>query len=231
MPELSLLEIIKYSLNSLFNSEVFILVILEFTILLIALIFSRLMDKRVVKISSILASLVVLSFYISNYVNTLVTFVNNVSTKLVELIYFPTTLEFMMIMVISFGIMIVTHLRSNSKLYIKILNSVLPLTISFLFLCIIEYINTNSIPFDEFSVFTNPVLMSLYELAMGLFISWLIGLIVIKIDKYIIDSLVVKNEEAEYLDLVTVNLPKAKEKEVEDDEDIELPRLKNGVIK
>ncbi|MCH5167184.1 MAG: hypothetical protein J1F35_04750 [Erysipelotrichales bacterium] len=226
MPELSLIEIIKYSLNSLFNSEVFILVILELAILIIALVFKKLMDKKIVGMTSIIASLIVLSFYISNYVNTLLTFLNNVSTKLVELIYFPTTLEFMLVMIISFGIMIGTYFKKEVKNYIKVINTVLPLTISFLFLSIIEYINVNSVPFDEFSVFTNPVLMSLYELAMGLFISWLIGLIVIKIDKYIIESLTatVTNEEPEeVLDLVTVNLP------VEDE--IELPKLKNGVLK
>lgn len=226
MPELSLIEIIKYSLNSLFNSEVFILVILELAILIIALVFKKLMDKKIVSMTSIMASLIVLSFYISNYVNTLLTFLNNVSTKFVELIYFPTTLEFMLVMIVSFGIMIATYFKKGVKNYIKVINTVLPLSISFLFLSIIEYINVNSVPFDEFSVFTNPVLMSLYELAMGLFISWLIGLIVIKIDKYIIDSLTTTatNEEVEEaLDLVTVSLP------IEDE--IELPKLKDGVLK
>ena len=122
--------------------------------------------------------------------------------------------------------MIITYLRKNSKTYLKILNTVLPLAISFLFLSIIEYINVNNVAFDEFSVFTNPILMSLYELAMGLFISWLIGLVVIKIDKYIIDSLTNQSEKEESYDLVTVTLPNEN-----DDEEIELPKLKNGVIR
>lgn len=226
MPELSLLEIIKYSLKSLFSSEVFVLVILELAILVIALVFKRLMNKKVVGITSSIASLIVLCFYISNYVTTLTVFINNVSTQLVELLYFPTTLEFMIVMLSSFAIMIITYLRKNSKTYLKILNTVLPLAISFLFLSIIEYINVNNVAFDEFSVFTNPILMSLYELAMGLFISWLIGLVVIKIDKYIIDSLTNQSEKEESYDLVTVTLPNDN-----DDEEIELPKLKNGVIR
>lgn len=223
MPELSLFEIIKYSIKSLLTSEVFILLILELAILLIALIFRKFMNKKVVKSTSIAASLVVLGFYISNYVSTLLVFINNVSTRLMEVIYFPTTLEFMIVMVISFAIMAITLINKNQKLILKVINSVLPLTISFLFLCIIEYINVNNVPFDEFSVFTNPILMSLYELAMGLFMSWLIGLVVYKIDSIIINSINASEVKETTGNLVTVTLPV--------DEEIELPKLKNGVIK
>ncbi len=230
MPELSLFEIIKYSLNSLISSEVFILVLLELAILIIALIFSRLMNKKVVRNTSIIASLVVLGFYISNYVSTVVVFLNNVSTRLIEVIYFPTTLEFMLVMIVSFVIMGATLLNTRSNKYLKIANTVFPLIISFLFLSIIEYINVNNIPFDEFSVFTNPILMSLYELAMGLFMSWLIGLVVVKVDTLIINSITSLNLSSNSTDLklVTVTMPS----DIKDDEDeVELPKLKNGVIK
>lgn len=224
MPELSLFEIVKYSIKSLLNSEVFILLILEMAILLIALIFSKFMNKKVVRVTSVAASIVVFGFYISNYVSTLMVFINNVSTRLMEVIYFPTTLEFMIVMVISFAIMAITLLNKKKNTILKVINSILPLTISFLFLCIIEYINVNNVPFDEFSVFTNPILMSLYELAMGLFMSWLIGLVVYKIDAIIIGS--INASEAKELtdNLVTVTLPV-------EEEEIELPKLKNGVIK
>lgn len=227
MPELSLFEIVKYALKSLISSEVFILVLLELAILIIAMIFKNLMNKKVVRNTSIIASLVVLGFYISNYVSTVVVFINNVSTRLIEVIYFPTTLEFMLVMIVSLVIMAATLLSSNTNKYIKILNTVLPITISFLFLSIIEYINVNNIPFDEFSVFTNPILMSLYELSMGLFMSWIIALLVIKIDKFIINSITSTSEVKDTnLNLVTVTVPSKM-----DDEEIELPKLKNGVIK
>lgn len=227
MPELSLFEIVKYALKSLISSEVFILVLLELAILIIAMIFKNLMNKKVVRNTSIIASLVVLGFYISNYVSTVAVFINNVSTRLIEVIYFPTTLEFMLVMIVSLVIMAATLLSSNTNKYIKILNTVLPITISFLFLSIIEYINVNNIPFDEFSVFTNPILMSLYELSMGLFMSWIIALLVIKIDKFIINSITSTSDVKDTnLNLVTVTVPSKI-----DDEEIELPKLKNGVIK
>lgn len=218
MSELSLFEIIKVAIKSLLSSDVLILFILEALILALFLIFSRLMNKKVVKTTSIIASLVVLGFYITNYVSTLKIFIDNVSTKLIELIYFPTTLEFMVVMFISFGIMIFTLTNKKTTKFIKVINTLLPIGISFLFLSIIEYINATNIAFDEFSVFTNPVLMSLYELAMGLFISWLIGLGIYKIDKYIINKITIK-EEIPQENLITVTLP-------DEDDLIEMPRLK-----
>lgn len=227
MPELSLIDIIKYSIKSLLDSKVFILVILEIAILFMALIFSRLMNKKVVKVSCLIESLIVFGLYISSYVGTVITFINNVSTKLIELIYFPTTLEFFVVMIISFIIMGITYMDKKKSIILKIINSVFPLTVSFLFLSIIEYINANNVPFDEFSVFTNPILMSLYELAMGLFITWIIGLIVYKVDLIIIDSISGKEEDT--LVESTLNIEASEEEEESDV--IELPRLKNGVIK
>lgn len=226
MPELSILEIIKYAFDSLMQSKVFILLILELAILVISFIFRRLMDKKLVNRTSAIASLVVFGFYISNYTETVITFINNVSTKFIELIYFPTTLEFMGVMIISLIIMAVTLISKKSHWLLKLINSIFPITISFLFLCIIEYINTNSIPFDEFSVFTNPILMSLYELAMGVFVTWIIGLSVYKIDKIIISS-VNSTEEIPKEQLVTITLPKVKEVvKNNDEEELELPKLK-----
>lgn len=226
MPELSILEIIKYAIDSLMQSKVFVLLVLELEILIIAFIFRRLMNKKIVNRTSAIASLVVFGFYISNYLETVITFINNVSTKFIELIYFPTTLEFMGVMIVSLIIMAVTLISKKSHWLLKLINSSFPITISFLFLCIIEYINTNNIPFDEFSVFTNPILMSLYELAMGLFITWIIGLSVYKIDKIIIAG-VNSAEEIPKEQLVTITLPKEKKVIVNNNEDdIELPKLK-----
>ena len=227
MPELSIMEMIKYALGTLVESKVFILVILELAILLISLVFSKLMDKKVVKITSITASVLVLLFYISNYVETLKIFIDNVSTKLVELIYFPTTLEFMGIMIVSFIIMAFTLVNKKNGKLIKFINTSLPIVISFLFLCIIEYINKYNVEFNEFSVFSNPVLMSLYEIAMGLFISWILGLIIREIDLLIINSVSLPKLKVNNDNLVTVNM-NALETD-NDTDDLELPRLKSQI--
>lgn len=222
MPELSIFEIIKNSVMTLTNSKVFILIMLEMAILIVSLIFSRLMDRKVVKTTSIVSSLIILGFYITNYVKTLGVFIDNVSTKIMEIIYFPTTLEFIIIMGIALVIMGITLVSKKSNIILKIVNTVMPLSISFTFLGIIEYINKNSIEFDEFSTFTNPMLMSLYEFAMGLFVTWMIGLFLYKVNKMVINKATlpeVKKSES----LVTVHL------DALDEEEIELPKLKETV--
>lgn len=222
MPELSIFEIIKNSIMTLTNSKVFILIMLEMAILIVSLIFSRLMDKKVVKITAITSSLIILGFYITNYVKTLGIFIDNVSTKIMEVIYFPTTLEFIIIMILAIVIMVVTLTSKKSGVILKIINSVMPLTISFTFLGIIEYINKNNIEFDEFSTFTNPMLMSLYEFAMGLFITWMIGLFLYKVNGMVIKKATLP-ELKEETSLVTVKL------DALDEEEIELPKLKEAV--
>ena len=113
MPELSILEILKYALKSLMDSKVFILILLEIAIFAVSVIFYKLMDKKVVKYTAVGSSLVILMFYIVNYISTVKVFLNNVTTKLVELIYFPTTLEFVLVMILSFTIMIVTFKKQK----------------------------------------------------------------------------------------------------------------------
>lgn len=236
MQRLTLIEVLKNVFGTLVNSEVFSLLLFEAAILLVALVFSKLMDKKKVIKTSIFASLIVAVFYLSNYFSTVVTFVNNVSTRLVEMIYFPTTLEFVVVMIISFIIMITTLLSKKTSKVLKVINSILPISISFILFTIIEVINTNNIAFDEFSVFTDPVLTSLYQMGMGLFITWLLGLIIYKIDMFIINRVSLNKEVEETkplkdTKLVTVKLPKdyeVKESDLEDDF-IELPRLKGEV--
>ena len=236
MQRLTLIEVLKNVFGTLVNSEVFSLLLFEAAILLVALVFSKLMDKKKVIKTSIFASLIVAVFYLSNYFSTVVTFVNNVSTRLVEMIYFPTTLEFVVVMIISFIIMFTTLLSKKTSKVLKVINSILPISISFILFTIIEVINTNNIAFDEFSVFTDPVLTSLYQMGMGLFITWLLGLIIYKIDMFIINRVSLNKEvedtkPLEDTKLVTVKLPKdyeVKESDLEDDF-IELPRLKGEV--
>ena len=239
MKELTLIQILTYALKALVNSEVFILIILELAILLLSFAFSKVINKTFVKRIAIGASLIIAVFYGVNYLDTLSVFMNNVTTKVMEYIYFPSTLEFLITMFVSFGIMIYTLANKKAKKILKVINTAVPITISFLFLSIIEYMNTMNIDFNEFSVFTEPVLMSLNELAIGLFVAWIISLMVYKADvllinktnaKKIVEKNVLEVEEIR-IDkqqtndtLVTVNLDALSQ---EDDEDIELPRLKS----
>ena len=211
MEELTFLEVLSNSVNALLSSKVFMLVILELLILGLYLVFNKLVKKDYIKTSTIIGALVVFGLYISKYVSTLKVFLDNVTINLMELIYFPTTLEFTFVMALSFVIMVITLGNKESKPIIKVINVALPMIVSFLFLSIIEYTNVNHVEFGEFSVFTNPILMSLHELAMGLFVAWIFGLIIYKIDVFVLSKIPneveVELPEKKKEELVTVKIP------------------------
>ena len=142
------------------------------------------------------------------------------------MVYFPTTLEFMIVMILSFAIMISSLVSKKISKVIKIINTTVTLIISFLFLCIIEKVNGSGIDFNEFSIFSNTVLMSLHELAMGLFIAWVIGLGLYKFDSFIINKATneVKNVEYKYNTINTLSIDEINSQY--ESEELEMPKLK-----
>ncbi|MBQ7239876.1 MAG: hypothetical protein IJS56_00390 [Bacilli bacterium] len=226
MKELSILEIISTAFNAAKDSKVLVLIGLEILILLIHLGFSKLIDKKLNNRVCLASSLLLLGFYLVNYINTILVFVNNVSAKVIELIYFPTTLEFIVVMILSIIISLYTLLKSK-KTGLKIINVLVPSIISFLFFCIIENVNSLGIDFNEFSVFTDSTLMSFHELAMGLFISWLVGLVLYRIDTYLINKAVSEVYDIDYK-YSTVNSLTIDEVNNEVEEDLDMPKLKTN---
>ena len=234
MLEYNFIDTIKITGKALINSEAFVLVILELAILLVMFLFRNVVQSRVLKITGVIAASLVLLFYGFNYVDTISVFINNVTTNIVELIYYPTSLEFISVLLLSLAIMLFT-LGASKNTLLKAVNVCVPVIISFLLFGIVEYINTNNITFDEYSVFTNPVLSSMHELGMGLFIAWIAGLIIYKIDVKIINNIKLKSiKNYKPKEYTTINIPSIDEinsKSVEVDTrnitaEFELPRLK-----
>ena len=227
MKELSLLNILTSAIGAIVSSKVILLIVLELMVLLANIFFSKLMNKKLVNITCLVVSLILLGFYSVNYLSTLKIFIDNVSTRAVEIIYFPTTLEFVIVMILSIAIMITTLASKKTNTLLKAVNVSLPLIISFIFLCIIETVNKSGIDFSEFSVFTDTTLMSLHELAMGLFTAWIIGLLIYKFDNFIINKAVKEIEEKDY-EYKTVNSLNVEQ--INEDaslvEVLDMPRLK-----
>ncbi len=226
MKELSIIKIFSSALSAVLGSKVLILIVLILMMLFVNIIFSNLMNKKLVNIITILASIILVGFYSVSYIETIKIFIDNVSTKLLEMIYFPTTLEFMIVMILSFAIMISSLVSKKSSKNIKIINVTITLIISFLFLCIIEKVNGSGIDFNEFSVFSNTVLMSLHELAMGLFVAWIIGLGLYKFDSYIINKAMneIKDSEYKYNTINTLSIDEINSQY--ESEELEMPKLK-----
>ena len=87
MEELTLLQILGNSGQDLLSSKVFILVILELLVLGLYLVFNKLVKKSYIKTSTIIGAVIVFGLYISQYISTLMVFLNNVTINIMELIY------------------------------------------------------------------------------------------------------------------------------------------------
>ena len=242
MKELTIIEILNNAFTALINSEVFILVLLELAILILTLTFSKVSKHKSIKVISVIASLTIAGFYCYNYIDTISLFLDNVTTRVMEYLYFPSTLEFLGTMIVSIIIMLITLFNKKENIFIKIVNVCIPVVISFIFFSIIEYMNTMNIKFDEFAIFTEPVLMSLNETAIGLFVAWIVSLLVYKLDVAVIkrvnakgivrarvlDVNEIKLEQQTSDTLVTINVENLPEED-EEEEEIELPRLKSQI--
>ena len=240
MRELSLLQIITNTVTAMSHSNVFVLILFELAILVLSLVFYKFINKKLVKSVAVISSIIILIFYGINYVDTLMIFIDNVTTKIMEFIFFPTTLEFMITMVLSFAIMFISLINKKENRIVKIINTIIPIIISFIFLCIIENINVMNISFNEFSVFTDPTLMSLNEAAIALFVAWIISLAIYKVDVLLINNMNAKKVvEHKVLEVQEIVLPKVQQSEslvtvnlkpIEEEEEIEMPRLKNSLL-
>ena len=99
-----------------------------------------------------------------------------------------------------------------------------------------KYISIRKIDFNEFSIFSNKELMSLNQLVTILFLVWISILLIRKLDKYAISSLV-KDANNNYIDtndIVSIDVDDSIEEKRniiidEDGEEIEMPRLKSAI--
>lgn len=192
MTYLSIIE----KLNILFNTMLDFHFILVFSVLLIMFTFLYIVKKINIKKYSLL---MILSFVvvfgisiISNYEVLYNTF-DNFATIFFGNIYFPSIYVYIGVLVISFIAFIVSILNVMLKKVYKVINSIMFVVNNVLFVIILNIIAKNKIDiFSIDSLYTNTSLVAILELSMGLFILWILSLIVIYITNSICTRLVNK---------------------------------------
>ena len=129
----------------------------------------------------------------------------------------------------------VKSLKGDNKI-IKTVNLVLTTLFISMIAISVKYISIRKIDFNEFSIFSNKELMSLNQLVTILFLVWISILLIRKLDKYAISSLV-KDANNNYIDtndIVSIDVDDSIEEKSniiidEDGEEIEMPRLKSAI--
>lgn len=209
MIELSLLEKIGSLFSLVFSTPLFLILLLCFLLMIIDMYFISKQKKNVEIIYAVL-SVVIVIVLLQNYFESLGLLFNELFKNIISLIYFPSILEYIIILLVGLLILLVSVISKKISKRIKIVNAFVYAVNTFLFFLILDQITKNKIDLsNQISIYSNKNLMVLFELSMIIFALWIIGLILYKIIMKLINGKA-KEEKLE--------LPKLKENFYEEPE-------------
>lgn len=180
---------------------IFLGVLLLLTIVLI----SRKIKNNKVIILMIINYLILFVITISNHSRTLGRVFDSISTNLFTNIYFPSTQAYLFTLLVIDVITIVGMLNRKLDKSYRIANGICFFSTKFIMVLILDVVGQKKIDiFSKKSLFSNTNLVVLLEISIGIFILWLVSLIIIYITNVITNYLIVsdmekKHKEEEYL--------------------------------
>ena len=181
MVELSLLERLKLIFSLIFSSPLFLILLLGIAIMLVdSFIISKKSKKT--KIAYLIISILSIMVLLQNYYSSLFSVFDTIAKNIVTIIYFPSVLEYITILVISLIIILVSLFSKKTNKKIKFMNLLIFIIELFLFFLILDEISKNKIDLaNKISVYSNVNLMALFELSVIIFAIWMIILVLYKI--------------------------------------------------
>ena len=117
---------------------------------------------------------------LSMYYDSLLVLLDSISKNIVSLIYFPTVLEYIIMLIISLIILIYSLVSKKISSNIKMFNALAFISNSYIFFLILDEIENSKVDLSsKISIYTNDHLMILFEISLGIFIIWMVILILI----------------------------------------------------
>ena len=180
MNQLTFIDKINVLFKMLFSSPIIIGIFVFSMILMILLFFYSKLNKKIMKFIFIILYVSIIGFAVFKYGKYFLTSIDSFVTLFMANIYFPIIPVYVVIMLISFIIMIVTLSSKNKHRIVKIINTVFFTFIQMLFALFIYVVESNKIDIStNTNLYSNEQTMTLLELGMGLFVVWMIILIII----------------------------------------------------
>lgn len=180
MNQLTFVDKIQVLFKLLFSSPIIIGIFVFSLILMILLFFYSKLNKKIIKFIFIGIYVAVISFAIIKYGSYFLSSLDSFVTIFMANIYFPTIPVYVLIMLISFIIMVVTLSSKKKNRVVKIINTVFFTFIQMLFALFIYIVESNNIDVSSNeNLYTNEQTLTLLELGMGLFVVWIIVLLVL----------------------------------------------------
>ncbi len=193
MLELTLLERIKVTLSLVISSPLFLVLLLGITLMLVDVYFISKKSKKV-KIAYIIVSLLIVGLLSHNYLEPLLSVLDTIGKNIITIIYFPSVLEYMLILIASLIILIISAVSKKTNKHVKVVNLIVFIVNIFIFFLILDELSKNKVDLtNKVSIYSNEILMSLFELSVIIFALWIIGLVIYKI----INKLIHKNDSSD----------------------------------
>lgn len=183
MVEYTLLEKIKTVFNLIYTSPLFLILLLGISLMVIDILFISKKDSKT-KIVYGVISIVLIFFFMYSYLGSLLSIFDTIAKNIVAIIYFPSVLEYILMLLISLIILIVSVVSKKMNKIVKRINLFVLIINSFLFFLILDQIAKSNVDLtNKISVYTNSTLMILLELSIIIFAIWITVLILYKIIK------------------------------------------------
>ncbi|MBR3162036.1 MAG: hypothetical protein IKF19_04830 [Bacilli bacterium] len=203
------LEKMSYLFKMICSSSIYPIFLMVMTLLTIILISKKIKNNKVI-VMMIISYLVMYVITIYNHPRTLGRVFDSIATNLFSNIYFPSTQVYLFTLLVIDIITITSMLNKNKDKNYKIANGICFFVTKFLLILILDVVGKKKIDvFSKKSLFSNTNLIVLLELSIGVFVIWLLSLVVIYITNVVVGRIADKAEDSNRLEneyLSSVNL-------------------------
>lgn len=188
MVEFTLLEKVKTIFSLIFSSPLFLVLLFGLILIIIDIKFISKQDKATKWLYTFI-SIIIIGILIYMYYDSILEVFNTISKNIVTMIYFPSVLNYIIMLVISLGILIYSLANKKIKSNIRVYNSIVFTANMYLFFLILDEIDNNEVDLaSKISIYSNDHLMILFEVSVSIFALWIISLILIKIINYFLNK-------------------------------------------
>ena len=204
MKYLSVFAKMSYLFNSINNFYIYPIFLGIFIVLLLIMLTKKVNNNKII-VLMIINYLLLFILTISNHYRSLSKVFDSIVTNLFKDIYFPSTQVYLFIMVVIDVITITTMFNKKKEKAYKISNGICFFTSKFILALILDTVGQNKIDiFEKKSLFSNTNLVVLLEISVGIFILWLLSLIVIYVTNLIAGRIVLQTDK-EVVDVIDNN--------------------------
>ncbi len=182
MEELSLWKMLEIIGNLILSSPFFLMTLIIGLIMVILMIISIRKYKKITRGLMIGVWLFLVLFIVIRYNDYLYVLFDNLINNIFMQIFFPSLVTYVIILLISTGILLYSLFSQNLRKFMKIINFIFTFIIWFLTLLTLDMIVNSGVNiYEPLTIYSDKTLLVLVEMSMIVFGVWMLLLLSIKL--------------------------------------------------